>query len=118
VLVWDDLAAHNAPQVTAFFEASAHSPTVFYLPSYALDLNPQKGIWAQAKRGIGNLAAASVDDLAAAVKHRLKKIRYRPRLIDACLTRAGMSLENVSSRARHHAFNISSDIAVCRPLQV
>nr|WP_244943565.1 transposase [Streptomyces inhibens] len=29
------------------------------LPSYAPDLNPQEGIWALIKRGIGNLAATN-----------------------------------------------------------
>nr|WP_243741134.1 transposase [Streptomyces sp. 8K308] len=94
VLVWDNLAAHKTPQLKAFFEASADWLTVFYLPAYAPDLNPQEGIWSQVKRGIGNLAAVSVDHLAAAVKHRLKKIQHRPPLIDACLAQAGLSLDN------------------------
>lgn len=94
VLVWDNLQVHRMPQLKAFFEDNADWLTVFYLPSYAPDLNPQEGIWSHVKRGIGNLAAASVDHLATAVKHRLKKIQHRPRLIDACLTQAGLSLDN------------------------
>jgi hypothetical protein len=76
VLVWDNLAVHKMPQLKTFFEDNADWLTVFYLPSYAPDLNPQEGIWSHAKRGIGNLAAAGVDHLAAAVKHRLKKIQH------------------------------------------
>ncbi|MEV7115028.1 hypothetical protein AB0N74_30120 [Streptomyces anulatus] len=47
--------------------------TVFHFPSYAPDLNPQEGIWSLVKRTIGNLAAADLDQLAAAVKRSLKK---------------------------------------------
>ena len=32
--------------------------------------------------GLGNLAARDVDQLAAIVKNRLKRIQYRPALID------------------------------------
>ena len=94
VLVWDNLSVHRMPQLKAFFEANADWLTVFYLPAYAPDLNPQEAIWSQMKRGIGNLAAATIDHLATAVKNRLKKIQHRPQLIDACLTQAGLDLDN------------------------
>ncbi|MER5988367.1 hypothetical protein [Streptomyces sp. NPDC001787] len=41
---------------------------------------------------IGNLAAANLDQLAAAVKRSLKKTRYRPHLIDGCLIDTGLTL--------------------------
>ena len=49
------------------------------LPAYAPDLNPAEGAWANMKNGLGNLAARDVDQLAAIVKNRLKRIQYRPR---------------------------------------
>ena len=49
------------------------------LPSYAPDLNPAEGVWANMKNGLGNLAAHNVDQLAAVVKNRLKRIRTGPR---------------------------------------
>jgi len=39
------------------------------------------------KNGLGNLAASSVDQLAAIVRNRLKRIQYRPQLIDGFLAR-------------------------------
>jgi hypothetical protein len=36
------------------------------------------------KNGLGNLAARDVGQLGAIVKNRLKRIQYRPALIDGC----------------------------------
>jgi len=41
---------------------------VVLLPSYAPDLNPAEGVWANMKNGLGNLAARNVDQLAAVVQ--------------------------------------------------
>ncbi|MFB6777343.1 transposase [Streptomyces sp. NPDC056352] len=68
-------------------------PTVFHFPAYAPDLNAQEAIWALVKRTIGNLAAAHLDQLATAVKRSLRKIQYRPHLIDGCLAGAGLALD-------------------------
>ncbi len=54
---------------------------------------PTEGVWANMKNGLGNLAARDVDQLAAIVKNRLKRIQYRPALIDAFLAHTGLTLE-------------------------
>ncbi|MEV6482045.1 transposase [Streptomyces sp. NPDC051576] len=74
-------------------EANKDWLTVFQLPSYAPDLNPQEGIWSLAKRTIGNLAAADLDQLARAVKRSLKQIQYRPHLVDGCLAATGLVMD-------------------------
>ncbi|MFD9125490.1 transposase [Kitasatospora sp. NPDC059571] len=58
------------------------------------DLNPQKGIWSLVKREIGKLAAADLAQITRAVKRRLKRIQYRPELVDGCITATGMTLED------------------------
>jgi putative transposase len=63
------------------------------LPAYAPDLNPVEGVWANMKNGPGNLAACHADQLAAIVRNRLKKIRYRPALIEGFLAQTGLALE-------------------------
>ena len=63
------------------------------LPSYAPDLNPAEGVWANMKNGLGNPAARNVDQLAAVVRNRLKRIQYRPALISGFLAQTGPSLE-------------------------
>jgi putative transposase len=67
--------------------------TVVRLPAYAPDLNPAEGVWANMKSGLGNLAARDVGQLTAIVKNRLKRIQYRPGLIDGFLAQAGLALE-------------------------
>ena len=63
------------------------------LPAYAPELSPVEGVWANLKNGLGNLAVRSVDHLAPVVKTRLKRMQYRPDLIDGFLAQAGLSLE-------------------------
>ncbi|WP_455567403.1 IS630 family transposase [Streptomyces anandii] len=93
VLVWDNLRLHLTAGMRAFIETNAEWLTVFHLPTYALDLNPQEGIWALVKREIGNLAAGDLTQITRAVRHRLKRIQYRPELVDGCLATTGMTLE-------------------------
>ena len=45
------------------------------------------------KNGLGNLAVRDVDQLAAVVKNRLKRIQYRPALMDGFLAQTGLTLE-------------------------
>lgn len=63
---------------------------VYRLPAYAPDLNPVEGIWSLLKRSI---AAADPEGLVRIVKRKLKKIQYRPHLIDGCLAGTGLTLE-------------------------
>lgn len=78
----------------AFIETNAEWLTVFHLPTYAPDLNPQEGIWPLVKREIGNLAAADLTQITRAVKRRLKRIQYRPELVDGCLATPALTLED------------------------
>jgi hypothetical protein len=41
----------------------------------------------------GNLAVLGVDQLAAIVKNRIKRMKYRSNLIDGFLVQTGLSLE-------------------------
>ena len=45
------------------------------------------------KNGLGNLAASTLDQFAAIVRNRLKRIQYRPELIDGFLAQTGLTLE-------------------------
>jgi len=45
------------------------------------------------KNGLGNLAARDLDQLATIIKNRLKRIKYRPALIDGFLAQTGLTLE-------------------------
>jgi putative transposase len=66
---------------------------VIRLPAYAPDLNPAEHVWSHVKRGLGNLIVHGIDQLVAVVKNRLKRIQYRPELIDAFLAHTGLELD-------------------------
>ncbi len=85
ILVWDNLNTHVSAVMRTLADARRDWLTVIQLPAYAPDLNPAEGAWANMKNGLGNLAARSVDQLAAIVRNRLKRIQYRPALIDGGL---------------------------------
>ncbi|MEU4583273.1 transposase [Kitasatospora aureofaciens] len=93
VLVWDNVRLHLTKPLREFIEANAEWLTVFQLPTYAPDLNPQEGIWSLVKRDIGNLAAADLGQITSAAKRKLKMLQYRPEVIDGCLTGTGLTLE-------------------------
>ncbi|WP_306300647.1 transposase [Streptomyces sp. NRRL B-24572] len=92
MLVWDNVRLHLTAGMREFIDANAEWLTVFQLPTYAPDLNPQEGIWSLVKRDIGNLAAADLGQITRAVKRRLKQIQYRPHVVDGCLTGTGLAL--------------------------
>jgi len=56
-------------------------------------LNPAEGIWSLLMRSMANFAAAGLDGLVRIVKRKLKKIQYRPHLVDGCLAATGLILE-------------------------
>lgn len=93
ILCWDNLNTHVSKAMRQFIAAHPDWLTVVRLPAYAPELNPVEGVWANLKNGLGNLAANGVDQLATIVKNRLKRIQYRPELIDGFLAQTGLSLE-------------------------
>jgi DDE superfamily endonuclease len=93
ILIWDNLNTHISAAMRGFTESHRDWLTVVQLPSYAPDLNPAEGAWANMKNGLGNLAASNVDQLAAIVRNRLKRIQYRPALIDGFLVQTRLTLE-------------------------
>jgi transposase len=68
--------------------------TVFQLPTYAPDLDPQEGTWSLVKREIGNRAAADLTQVTRAVKRELKQIHYRPEVVDGCLAGTGPTIND------------------------
>ena len=94
ILIWDNLNTHISAAMRGFTESHRDWLTVVQLPSYAPDLNPAEGAWANMKNGLGNLAASNLDQLAAIVRNRLKRIQYRPQLIDGFLAQTGLTLES------------------------
>lgn len=93
IVVWDNLNTHTSNAMRTFITAHPDWLTVIPLPAYAPELNPTEGVWANMKNGLGNLAAHGIDHLAAIVRNRLKRIQYRPDLINSFLAQTGLTIE-------------------------
>ncbi len=92
ILIWDNLHQHLSAPIQQF--VAAHDwLTVVQLPSYAPELNPTEGLWSHVKRSIANLAACTIDQLAAIVRSRLKSIQYRPALLDGFIAETGLVIQ-------------------------
>lgn len=92
VLIWDNLNTHLSAAMRKLVD-NRDWLHVVQLPAYAPELNPTEGVWSHVTRSMGNLAAATVDQLAAVVRNRLKRIQYRPDLLDSFLAQTGLTLE-------------------------
>ena len=68
-----------------------------------------EGIWSLLKRSMVNFAAADLDGLVRIVKRKLKKIQYRPHLIDGCL--APPASNSSPGNYMHDEFNLVSSLA-------
>ncbi|WP_327347835.1 transposase [Streptomyces europaeiscabiei] len=108
VWCWDNLNVHLAKELVAFAEEHADWLRIFQMPSYAPELNPAEGVWSLLKRAIANFVATDIKGLVRIVKRRLKKIQFRPHLIDGCLTGTGLIIEPGDHTAGLYEFNLST----------
>ena len=93
VWIWDNLNIHLAPELAEFAAGNKEWLRVYRLPAYTPDVNPAEGIWSLLKRSMANFAAAGQASLVRIIKRKLKRIQYRPHLIDGCLASTGLTLE-------------------------
>ena len=53
-----------------------------------------EAVWSNLKRSLANLAKQNIDQLTALVKTRLRRMQYRPGLLDGFLAKTGLDLSN------------------------
>jgi putative transposase len=53
---------------------------------------PTELVWSHLKRSLANLAKRNLSQLAALVRTRLKRMQYRPGLLDGFLAGTGLDL--------------------------
>ncbi|HEY8987069.1 MAG TPA: transposase [Streptomyces sp.] len=100
VLVRDNSTQHKDTLMHEFLAARERWLTVFRLQAYTPDLNPAEGVWTNLKNGLGNLAACTVDALADLTCTRLKKMQYRPDLLDDFIAKTGPHLDTAMTSPR------------------
>ena len=83
VLVWDNHPIHTRRLVKAFIE---HQPRlhVYHFPSYAPELNPVEGVWAQAKEATAGSAPHHIQELHRKAYNVIKRIANSQRRLQAC----------------------------------
>jgi hypothetical protein len=91
VLVWDNLNTHTSRAMGDLIAARLWL-TVYQLPAYAPELNPVEAVWSHLKRSLANLAKRNLGQLAALARTRLKRMQYRPGLINGYLAKTGLDL--------------------------
>jgi transposase len=91
VVVWDNSNTHLSAAM-ARLAAARDWLTIFQLPPYAHELNPVELVWSHLKRSLANLAKRNLAQLTALVKTRLRRMQYRPGLLDGFLASAGLDL--------------------------
>ena len=91
MVIWDNLNAHVSAAMTELIEARDWL-TVYRLPPYAHELNPVEPLWSHLKRSLANLAKRNLAQLTALVKTRLKRMQYRPALLEGFLASTGLDL--------------------------
>jgi len=89
VVVWDGLNTHVSG-VMADLAAARDWLTIFRLPAYAPELNPVEAVWSHLKRSLANLVKRNLGQLTALVKTRLRRMQYRPGLLDGFLAKTGL----------------------------
>ncbi|MFF1844032.1 transposase [Streptomyces sp. NPDC058232] len=92
VLVWDNLNTHVSRTMRQLIDARSWL-TVNQLPPYAHEFNPVEGVWSHLKRSLANLTKHNLDQLTALVKTRLKRMQYRPGLIEGLIAKTGLDLQ-------------------------
>jgi transposase len=91
VVVWDDLSTHVSRAMAELIAARSWL-TVCQLRPYARELNPVEPVWSSLKRSLANLVKHNIGQLTALVKTRLKRMQYRPVLLDGFLASTGLDL--------------------------
>jgi transposase len=96
VVVWDNLNAHISAAMGKLV-AARDWLTVCRLPSYAHELNPVERVWSVLKRSLANLVKRDLGQLTALVRTRLRRMQYRPGLLEGFLAGTGLDLTPFSN---------------------
>src|SRR4051812_22076877 len=89
--VWDNLNTHVSAAMTELIAARPRL-MVYRLPPHAHELTPSGPVWAPLKRSLATLTKHNTTELPALVKTRLRRMQYRPGLLEGFLASTGLDL--------------------------
>jgi transposase len=91
VVVWDNLNTHVSAAMTELITVRDWL-TICQLPPSAHELNPVELVWSHLNRSLANLAKRNIAQLTELVKTRLKRMQYRPALLEGFLASTRLDL--------------------------
>ena len=94
-LLWDGLPAHRSKAMAAWIATQRHWLVVEWLPGYAPELNPVEALWGNLKGKGGELAylaGDTLDEVIAAARQGIERVRQTPHLPYSFLRRSGLDL--------------------------
>jgi putative transposase len=83
VVVWDNLNTHVSAAIAELI--AARDWLSICQPPYAHELNPVELVWSHPRRSLASLTKRNNSELTTLVKTRLRRMQYRPGLIDGFL---------------------------------
>ena len=83
----------SKPVMHKFLDAHTDWLTVIRLPAYVPELNAVESVWAHLKHSIANNTVTDIDTLVVLIKNRLRRMQYRPDLLDGFLTQTRLTLQ-------------------------
>jgi transposase len=91
--VWDNLNTQVSRAMRELLAARSWL-TACQLPPYASELNPVEAVWTHLKRSLANLTKQTIDQLTALIRTRLRRMQYRPGMLDGSLAKTGLARRN------------------------
>jgi transposase len=92
-LIWDNLPSHHSHVMGDWLAAQRHWLQVEYLPSYAHDLDPVEGLWANLKdMELANLCRDSIAGVLDAAQKGIGRVRRKSALLFSFLRHCGLEL--------------------------
>jgi len=88
-LLWDNASIHKGP-VMRTLQRRFRRLRVVHLPAYAPELNPDEGVWRNAKRALANARPDRLDDLRESLTTTLDGLARRPALLRSCITHSDL----------------------------
>lgn len=83
VVIWDNGKIHKGEAIRDFCEAHPRLH-LEHFPGYAPELNPDEGVWNQAKQALGNNRPDDLEALSEEILTELQKIRTSPAKLRFC----------------------------------
>ena len=89
ILLLDNSSTHKGNPI-AHLQRQHPRLHIEYFPSYAPELNPDEGVWAQAKRELANSCPRDVDERMEDILRSIDGIRSSPQKLRGCILQSDL----------------------------